>query len=148
MLCRLCRSISSTDLPAFPSSYYNPGIGWEYIHVFLPKANKKPRRPLGFPHQEDLQSLRSSASSCELCRLILASTEQVIAEFSVARTNEWFVNNVEYGEPTFDFYLTKRRDCGDGVWVLSNSTARPCVYLLAAVGVVARDGKISSHRGE
>ena len=80
--------------------------------------------------------------------MILASTEQVIAEFSVARTNEWFVNNVEYGEPTFDFYLTKRRDCGDGVWVLSNSTARPCVYLLAAVGVVARDGKISSHRGE
>jgi hypothetical protein len=148
MLCRLCRSISSADLPAFPSSYHNPGIGWEHIHVFQPNANKKARRPFGFPHQPDLQSLRSSAPSCELCRLILASTDQVIAEFLVAKKKKSFVNNHDYGHPTFNLYLTKRRDCGDGFWVLSNSTVRDSVYLLAAVGLSARDGKTSRRRGE
>jgi hypothetical protein len=140
MLCNLCSSIPIDNLPAFPPSYYNLMTGYEHVQVFKPSHHKKrPRGLLGFSHQPDLQSLRSSAVTCELCRLILAPIDLIVDELRDDQRESYYRLIDDYGTPSFDLWLTKRRDVGDGFWALCHSKPGGSVYLLAAIGFCVRD---------
>lgn len=143
VLCKVCLSVPLDGLPDFSPSYFTHMNGWKYINDFqLAYGAPKPRGLLGFPHQLDLQGLRASATECALCHLILAQIDLVVDEFRVAQQDHFFQRNHTAGYPTFDLFLTRRRDATDGFLVLSHSTVRKVVYLLGAIGLAVHDGII------
>jgi hypothetical protein len=141
-VCSLCLSIPVDNLPDFPSSYYTHSNGWERINDFR-LAHRAPMPPglLGFPHRPDSHSLRTAAASCSLCRLILAQIDLVVDEFRVASQDSFFQQHHTAGYPTFDLFLTRRRDTGHGFLILCHSTVRKTIYLLGAIGLGVLDGK-------
>jgi hypothetical protein len=95
----------------------------------------------GLSHQPDLSSLRSSARECELCRLILVQVELVISQLDKAIEEDIdFQTYTDYRYPTFDLCLAKRRVEGPGFLVLCNSASGTNIYLVAAIGLCAKDG--------
>ena len=109
MLCSVCSSISLKTLLPLSSAYAKHRNGWDHIKdMILNKQKVTPRGLFGVPHQPDLQSLRSSATECELCHLIFSQIDLVISEFRVAQALESFRAIHDSGYPTFDLFLTRR----------------------------------------
>ncbi|OCL14519.1 HET-domain-containing protein [Glonium stellatum] len=136
-LCGLCESIPLDRLPSLPSGYYNTRPAWKYIHPFYgSQQNDRTDKPLGFPHLPNIQALKESATKCELFDLILSSVNRVIAEVSDATGEKLLRHNSPPHLLALDFWIVKRRDGGDGFWVLthSNNTNKPCVRLVETNG--------------
>ncbi|KAF2645972.1 HET-domain-containing protein [Massarina eburnea CBS 473.64] len=113
-LCDICKSIPWETLPIIPPFISRMVSENPYIQALYPWPQEK----RGFPHCQSLSSLRKSASSCNLCSLILASAENVEKEL-IELKPKWDARKaVGYDWPTWEMWLVKRED-GDGAWVMS-----------------------------
>ena len=143
-LCQLCSSIPFSELPDFPPSFDNTQSKWDYIHAFIENTANRHGGPPGWPHHPTLEALSVSATSCELCRLILDQVDLFIAEFRAAEQDEFFRRTFNKGYPTFKLWFTKRRGGADGFWVISTGRERgrdrESIFLLAAVGFCVEEG--------
>ena len=146
-LCEVCRSISWGGIPPFPEDIYNRiPSGYKNFHYIHRKPNIRTGEPLGFKHHENIENLRHAASQgCGLCAAIEHQVDALLLELGTLdqpRTRP--CDNVH---PRFDFWLTKRPDDADGVWVLTNSTWQPgqWVMLVAAIAFYAEEGNLSTY---
>jgi hypothetical protein len=144
--CLLCASIPFEHLPDGPSSYERVSFPWKYIHTFWGAVNGKlmhnyPHKALRFPYHPNIEALRASANHCELCDLILTAVEKAISEYNVATAEQTTKFNRLAAVLTFELWLTKRSDKGDGFWVFSSSGNRAVIHLVAAVGLCVREGR-------
>jgi hypothetical protein len=144
-LCELCKSIPLDGIPPFPRNYWNGRSSWKYIHVFIESQEiSQPGtiKQVGLPHYPNLRALRDSANTCHLCNLILTAVDNVVAELNDVTEEKILRYNNRPGRPTFELWLTKRRDGGDGFWVFSSGDASSDFYLVAAVGFCVKEGMI------
>lgn len=130
-LCQLCKTIPLQDLPRFPDeSYIATLTGRQHLQRLIHKDSLDDiPGPLGFHHHETLESLRTaSASGCELCQLIEAEADALLADIAE--------RNLEYSQfpdvlaridsdPCFDLWVTARPEGGDGLWIITKSASRP-----------------------
>jgi hypothetical protein len=101
--------------------------------------------PTKFPFHPNLESLKSSAEECKLCRLILRSIEKALEE--LRNPDE---KNVRRGDidipqpPTWELWLTRRQELGDGFCVFTNCENSKDFCFVAAVGICAKEGMASA----
>jgi hypothetical protein len=74
--------------------------------------------------------------------LIFIAAENLLAELSLRDVEEEKSANRRTGRPTFELWLTKRRDLGDGFWVFSSTQSPGDVYFVAAIGFCVQEGSI------
>ena len=151
-LCELCQSIPFLDLPHFPDdSYTRTATGKEHLQELIHHKLDDPiPEPLGFHHHPKLESLRrASAAGCELCRQIEIQADRLLEDIA-ERKARW----VEYpsvatptGDPSFDLWVTRRGEGGDGFWVSAKSVSKPdkLLFVVATFGFCAEDGKFIKH---
>jgi hypothetical protein len=140
-ICKLCKSIplDGDGLPALPTEIWGPRTSWRYIHNFFPESSKTEFAK--YPFHPNLASLKSSAEECDLCHLILSSIEKAIEE--LRNPNPM---NIRRGEidipkkPTWELWLTRRQELGDGFCVFTNCEKSEEFCFVAAVGVCAKEG--------
>jgi hypothetical protein len=105
-------------------------------HPYVQRYLEWPEGCRGYSHYQSLEALRISAtvSNCDLCRLILQQAE-LCKKVTTSDT---------YGLPLWEFWIVKRKNGGDGIWVMSwTDRAREMeVALVAAIGLCVRDGEI------
>ncbi|PIG82480.1 hypothetical protein AARAC_005766 [Aspergillus arachidicola] len=87
-LCEICRSIPLEDLPAFPKR--DRVIAFQGRHAIIDLASDGDQSPwdtVGFPHHPSMDSLRrASAVGCELCRILVAQTNEAIVDIGKIMT--------------------------------------------------------------
>lgn len=113
-----------------------------------------PKNERGYPHHQNLEALRKSASSCGLCQIILSSANNVQEQLEELKP-KWEANDPEvrmYDWPTYDLFIVKRREGGDGCWVMSfvegdserlkkrKDNNLEEARIIAALGLCVRDG--------
>lgn len=117
--CNICKSISFEDLPPFPEEGYMKTItGLRYIHSLFPNSKLTEAQSLGTVkyHGNIIDLQHAAANGCELCQLIKDQTDALLAELDSLDHHQ---RVLEYSPPTFDMWLTKRPEGGNGFWVLS-----------------------------
>lgn len=147
-LCDLCKNIPWETLPDVPPDLSSNVTGYKYIQPLL----YWPAEARGHPHHQSMDALRESASSCSLCRIIWSSVENVEKQLQELKP-QWEAEEIhQYNWPTYNLFLVKRREGGDGCWVMSfvnNDTPRAEkrseenfeeAYIVAALGLAVRDG--------
>ncbi|KAJ4304635.1 hypothetical protein N0V90_000161 [Kalmusia sp. IMI 367209] len=147
-LCELCRKIPWEDLPTVP-----PGLGGNLTgHDHIQPLLRWPLDVRGYEHHHGLDALRESASSCPLCALIRASAENVQAQLEDLKPKWEAGETRQYDWPTWELFIVKRREGGDGAWVMSfvgDESKRAEkrkerkveeVWIIAALGLCTRDG--------
>ncbi|KAL9093996.1 MAG: hypothetical protein Q9165_003666 [Trypethelium subeluteriae] len=146
-LCNLCIKIPWENLPAVPEDLASLLSGHQYIQA----VPGWPQGVQGHPHHQSLDSLRQSASFCSLCSLICESAENVQRELEELRPKWEAGEGIQYDWPTWEMWLVKRRQGGDGCWVMSfvdgeseRSQSREEesreAWIVAALGICVRDG--------
>lgn len=150
-LCELCQSISFHDLPPFPDdSYIRTLSGYEHLQEAIHRE-KDPLipEPLGFHHHPDLEGLRrASAAGCELCRQVEIQADRLLGD--VAEEKAWIAGYPEVRarptDPSFDLWVTKRGQGGDGFWVVTKSASMPEkeLYIVATFGFCSENGELSA----
>lgn len=141
-ICNLCSKIPWHNLPPVPPECATGLSGHKYIQQFYDWSEKY-RKSNGYLHHTSLEALRTSAnvSKCGLCELMLKSAENVERDLETLKP-EWEAGTeIKYPWPTWEFWITERKQGGPGFWVMSE-TDDGGVYLVAAIGLCARDGKI------
>ncbi|KAF2262763.1 HET-domain-containing protein [Lojkania enalia] len=157
-LCSLCRSIDFFNLPPLPGrfeGYIRPWDGTKELVAFYDWRQAKSNRaeenkdagefsqPLGFPHHQSIEELKSAAENCSICRIIERSVSRCVALLAEAEKDEVYVYYRKKGRsmhPNFRLWLTKRRDSCSGFMVLSSSAENSkAAWLLAAVGFCVDD---------
>ena len=148
-LCPLCQRIPFHDLPPFPDSSYTRTLtGKVFLHNLIHRNSKNEPipEPLGLRHHPDLASLRAaSASGCELCREIERYADGVLE--NIAGINAEYANSPKLlsqtADPSFELWVTRRGEGGDGFWVSTKSVSRPGHYLsvIATFGFCAESGE-------
>ncbi|PVH98971.1 HET-domain-containing protein [Periconia macrospinosa] len=114
-LCNLCSNIPWEKLPTVPPGLPGNLTGHKYIQPIL----RWPQGVRGYEHHRNLSALRHSALSCDLCNLICSSANNVENQLEELRP-KWEANEMtEYDWPTYELFVVKRREGGDGCWVLS-----------------------------
>ena len=85
----------------------------------LQALHRWPRDVLGYGHHQSLEDLRKSAveAECALCVLILKSAEAVYAQLQELQPRMAAGSSHQYDWPTWNLFVVKRRDGGDGLWV-------------------------------
>jgi hypothetical protein len=139
-LCDLCKNIPWEDLPTVPPDLPCHATGHEYIQ---PVVNW-PQGVRGHPHYQSLSALRQSASVCDLCKLIRASAENVEKQLEELKP-KWEAGEMrQYDWPTWKMWLVKRREGGDGCWVMSfvdgGRGGNEMAYIISALGLCVREG--------
>lgn len=149
-LCDLCINIPWESLPEVPADLSTNSTGHEYIQPVLhwPKSER------GHPHHQGLDALRKSAPLCALCQLILSSAENVESQLKELKP-QWEAREMrKYKWPTYNLFLVKRREGGDGCWVMSfvdgdeeqserrKETGDEDAWIIAALGLCVRDGNL------
>jgi hypothetical protein len=154
-LCSLCDKISFLDLPPYPPSlagYHVPFKANSELFPFITKTistpekgkHKMPVGPLGLAHHPSLVALQDAAEGgCEVCAMIEQSVDRVRAVLEEAGKDKLYVTYDRTGPPTWEFWLSKRKEGGDGVAVWSMAEKGEQVYLVGVVGFCVDDGKIS-----
>ena len=149
-LCNLCKNIPWENLPAFPEN-----LGFTLSgHAYLQAIHDWPQGLRGHPHHQSLDALRQSAPCCSLCSLICESVENVQKELEGLRPR-WEAGEMhQYDLPTWEMWLVKRREGGDGCWIMSfvdekseRSLSRKKrgvveARLVAALAICVRDGEV------
>lgn len=147
-LCQLCQSIPLHDLPNLPQHYIKSSE--DGLHELdgrpehLSPTGTIPG-PLGFPHHPDLESLRrASAAGCELCREIERGADGLLAAVMRHKSENPLAWSL-VGDPTFDLWVTKRPEGGDGFWVVTKSSveAEKFLYAIATFGLCTEDSEFS-----
>jgi hypothetical protein len=148
-LCSLCQRIPFHGLPPFPDSSYTGTIsGMQYlVELFRDDTKHKPvPEPLGLRHHADLASLRSAAASgCDLCREIERHADCVLGD--IASVKAMYADSprvsLKPGDPTFELWVTRRGEGGDGFWVSTKSASSGDKYLfvIATFGFCADTGE-------
>ncbi|KAH8603101.1 heterokaryon incompatibility protein-domain-containing protein [Bisporella sp. PMI_857] len=141
-LCKLCLSIPFGSLPSIQDYETWGQVGQKYLHAFvLSSDNVEKTITAGILHQPTLESLKSSAKDCKLCRLILKDVESVIAQIEACtasshkeKTNPWLYTL------RFRFSLVQKGQEDDGFWVLSSTNSLDTFQLVAAFQFCASDG--------
>lgn len=145
-LCHLCKNIPWEDLPTVPE-----GVGRGLSgHTFFQPLYKWPKDARGYAHHQTLGALHQAASSCGLCNLIFASAANVRKEMEELESKRQ-AGSRHYGLPTWELFLVKREEGGDGCWVISfvgNVWKGPTgeARIVAALGICVRDGRCFSPR--
>ena len=141
-ICNLCSKIPWHNLRLVPPECA-PGLsGHNYIHQFYDWPEEY-RKSNGYLHHTSLEALRTSAniSKCGLCELILKSAENVERDLETLKPGWEAGTERKYPWPTWEFWITERKQGGPGFWVMSETDGGG-VYLVAAIGLCVRDGKI------
>jgi hypothetical protein len=152
-LCSLCKSIPFHDLPPFPdSSYMRTLSGNKYLHRLIHRAAANEPAPdpipdpLGFRHHPDLESLRaSSAAGCDICREIKRLGDGVLAD--IEEDKKWYAEHprvqMNVCDPSFELWITKRGEGGDGFWVTTKSISEPAraLFVIATFGYCVENGE-------
>lgn len=152
-LCSLCKGIPWDSLPDVPPNLSKYLTGHEYVQPFA----DWPKTERGHPHHPNLEALRESASSCGLCQMILTSVNDIEKQLQELKP-KWEANQMmEYAWPTYDLFIVKREQGGDGCWVMSfvedNDSNRSQqrrerdveeARIIAALGICVRDGNPTS----
>ncbi|KAL0932136.1 heterokaryon incompatibility protein [Colletotrichum truncatum] len=147
-LCDLCKNIPWETLPEVPPDLSGNLTGYKYIQPLL----NWPADVRGHEHHHNLDALRESASTCSLCSLILSSAENVEKQLQELKP-QWEAKEIhQYDWPTYDFFLVKRQEGGDGCWVMSfvrpdtdqveknRKKRRKEAWIIAALGICVREG--------
>lgn len=142
-LCDICKSIPFEDLPPFPEEeYFRTLTGLEYVQTLVPNKDvSRDATASSVRHHASIEGLREAAAEgCELCLLIQGEADVMLAELEgLEGVMEQYSNFL----PTFDMWLTKRPDGGQGFWVLSecNPSVRGTVTVpVAAFGFAVAEG--------
>jgi hypothetical protein len=141
--CDLCKEIPWETLPSVPP---NVSVGLTG-HPHIQPLYQWPKDSRGFSHHQSLEALRSSAKefNCGLCRLILKQVESCQSELEELKP-EWEAGTTHrYSWPVWELWIMKRRDGGDGFWVMSltDGMTKGEVRLVAAIGLCVRHGEIA-----
>ncbi|KAF2449937.1 HET-domain-containing protein [Karstenula rhodostoma CBS 690.94] len=147
-LCDLCKDIPWESLPEVPADLSCNLTGHKYIQPVM----RWPKNERGHQHHQSLDALRNSASSCALCQIILSSAENVEKQLEELKPKWEAKEKIQYEWPTYDLFLVKRREGGDGCWVMSfvdgdgerskrrKERGDEDAYIIAALGLCVRDG--------
>jgi hypothetical protein len=154
-LCSICSSIPLLDLPPFPPSLSGYHVPYKAHSELLPWLTKRTAAPdqdkgyvkwpvgsLGLAHQPTLSALQESAKTCDICTLIEQSVNRVRAVLEEAAEDKFYVTYDKTGPPTWEFWVSGRREGEDGflVWCMAENGEQ--AYLVGAVGFCVDDGKI------
>lgn len=138
-LCDLCKNIPWEDLPTVPKDVSCGLSGHPYIQA----CYHWPQDVRGYAHHQSRDALHQAASSCNLCSLIHASVENVQRELEDLEP-KWKAGKVrQYDWPTWEMWLVKRREGGDGCWVMSfvGEDSNYEAWIVAALGICVHDGE-------
>lgn len=143
-LCDICSSVAFDNLPPFPTNEYQLTLsGLQHVHMLLIKRGTSKEAIASLSrvrHHKGLASLRTAAGNgCELCALILAQADALLAELQTLQSEQ---RPQEY-LPTFDMWLSQREEGGQGVCVWSNSVDHAdgaTIVPVAAFAFVVGDG--------
>lgn len=159
-LCSLCQSIDFFDLPPLPSHYQGNVSPWEgttellaFLSIRLSQARQAGEdenagefsQPLGIPHYQSVDELRTAAVKCPICSLIERSVSKCLALLSDAEKDENYVyyqSRIRRKNPDWRLWLTSRRDGCEGFWAVSSGDKKEA-WLIAAVGFSV-EGNLSS----
>jgi hypothetical protein len=144
-ICKLCSSIplDGDGLPTLPEGLWGHRTTWKYIHQFFHRFSDSP--PTGFPFHRNLESLKQSAEECDLCRLILSSIEKAIEELRNPNPENVGRGDIDIPtKPTWDLWLTRRQELGDGFCVFTNCEDSKDFCFVAAVGICVKEGMSSA----
>jgi hypothetical protein len=156
-LCSLCSSISFLELPSFPPSLAGHHVPFKADSELLPYITKTVSSPekgkhkmpvgsLGLAHQTSLTFLQEAAKICDICTLIEQSVNRVRAVLEEAGKDKIYVTYDTTGPPTWEFWLSQRREGEDGFLVWSMAEKSEQAYLVGAVGFCVDDGRIFHFR--
>jgi hypothetical protein len=152
-LCSLCQRIPFHDLPPFPDSSYTRTVSGKQFLLQLIRDNDPEHKqepvpePLGLRHHPDLASLRSaSAAGCDLCREIERHADCVLEDIASikARYADSPRVSLNPGDPSFELWVTRRGEGGDGFWVSTKSASRRdnLLFVVATFGFCAESGEV------
>lgn len=147
-LCDLCTNIPWENLSTVPPNLACNSTGKKYIQPVL----RWPQEIRGYEHHRNLEALRKSALSCDLCDRICSSANNVQKELEEMKPKWETKEEIQYEWPTFELFIVKRREGGDGCWVMSfvdASTERSKkrkeqgledAWIIAAIGLCVKEG--------
>lgn len=144
-LCSLCKGIPWEDLPSVPKDLPGGLSGYDYIQALY----QWPEDLRGYPHHQGLDALGQSATSCDLCRQIYRSADNVQKQLESLKP-KWEAGETRvYNWPKWDLFLVKRRDGGDGCWIMSfveggdrrKKDGFEEAWIVAALGLCVKDGR-------
>jgi hypothetical protein len=142
-LCDLCASIPLEGLPPFPEERYNLSVSGKphFQSMTVKEEYIDAPEPPKFQYHTDLQSLRRAAGTgCGLCRLIEVQVDAVLSD--IAGFDE--IDRRVYRLPSsFNFWLTKRPEGGQGFWVLTSCGGEHGheIIPVATIAFCAEEGK-------
>lgn len=145
MFCDICRGIPYDDLPELPLEFCVSTKPFDGILSFtIDKLTHHQAGDLdfGYHHHQGLEALQSSATTCDLCALLLGEVLEVRDAFERARKDALFVYyKRDRASPNYSLRLTKRNDAGQGfmMWSLTSEPGVTTVYLVAAIGLCVDD---------
>lgn len=125
-------------------------------HKYIQPVLRWPQGVRGYEHHQTLDALRQSALSCGLCSLICSSANNVQEELEKLKPKWEAKEAYPYEWPTYKLFVVKRREGGDGCWVMSfvdgdgERTKRrekkgvEEAWIIAALGLCVREGKPES----
>jgi hypothetical protein len=138
-ICKLCLSIpfDGVGLGPFPGgTILDP---FKYIHQHIQQfADTKPTK---YAYHPNFDSLKTSSKECHLCQIVLCSIEKGINERRNPK-HDWGKIDIPK-QPTWELWLTRRNDTGDGFCVFSNFEDSEDFCFVAAVGVCVQEGMSS-----
>lgn len=149
-LCDTCKSIDWEGLPAFPEDLYERNsTGLQHVHSLYAKEQGTGDQATDrVKYHESFDALRrASMNGCGLCVLVKRQADALLIEMEGL---EGIEKEMEGTPPTFDMWLTKRPEKGQGVWVLSEVKKEPELLsdfessptlLVAAIGFSAIEGR-------
>ena len=152
-LCDVCKSIDWQGLPDFPDERYDRNAtGLQHVHsLYAKEQTTGDQLTTKVKYHSSFDALsEAAANGCGLCLLVKRQANALLAEISGL---EGIQKEMEGSPPTFDMWLTKRPEKGQGFWVLSEATQEsallsewesPPTLLIAAIGFSAIEGRSNS----
>lgn len=150
VLCDTCESIDWEALPPFPENLYErTSTGLQHVHSLYAKEPTTGEQPTNrVKYHEGFDALSQAATNgCGLCVLVMRQANALLTEMEGL---EGIEKEMEGTPPTFDMWLTKRPEKGEGFWVLSEAKKdsellsefeSPPTLLVAAIGFSAIEGR-------
>jgi hypothetical protein len=138
--CNLCDSIpfDGDGLPVLPDEYWGHQTSWRYIHQFFGRTSDT--KLIKFEYHQNLESLKSFAIECSLCRLVLRQVEKAIEELLIPNPDNLRRGSIDIPKPpTWKLWLTKRR-WGDGFYVFTDCKDSKDFCFVAAIGICVKEG--------
>lgn len=138
-ICNLCRAIplEKEGLPALPEGLWGHRTTWRHIHQFISRFSET--KPTKLPYHSSLESLKSSATGCELCALVLGQVEKAVEELKNPNPDNTRRGAIDIPtEPTWNLWLARRR-FGDGFYVFTDCKDSEDFCFVAAIGICVDD---------